>query len=74
MTDAWHMHSTNTVVPKLSSCAADMVVWSRDHCNKLKADIEECRRKIQSFRLNSYGPSQEKVVSLRKKMCRLLSQ
>jgi hypothetical protein len=74
VTDAWHMHSTNSVVSKLSSCAADMVVWSKDHCNKLKVDIEECRRQIQSFRLNSSGTSQEKVVSLRKKMCRLLSQ
>jgi hypothetical protein len=74
VTDAWHMHSPDSIVSKLSSCAADMAVWSRDHCNKLKSDIEECRRHIQTIWLNSFGPSQEQVVSLKKKMCRLLFQ
>lgn len=74
VTDAWHMHSLDSIVSKLSSCAADMVVWSIDHCNKLKSDIEECRQQRQTIRLNSFGPSQEQVVSLRKKTCRLLSQ
>jgi len=74
VTDAWHMHSPNSVVSILSSCVANMVVWSRDHCNKLKSDIEECRRQIETIRLNSSGPSQEHVTSLRKNMCRLLSQ
>lgn len=50
------------------------MVWSRDHCNRPKLDIKDCRRQIQNVQLNSYGPSQESLLSLRKKMSRLLSQ
>ncbi|KEH33512.1 endonuclease/exonuclease/phosphatase family protein [Medicago truncatula] len=53
---------------------ADMVNWSREHCSKLKLDIEDCRRQIQNARLNSIGYNQDQVVRLRKKMSRLLSQ
>lgn len=51
--DAWQVHNTNLVMPKLTLCAADMMAWSREHCNKLKLDIEDCRRQIHNIRLNS---------------------
>ena len=72
--ESWHTQSTNSVISKLSSCAEDIVVWSRDHYDKLELDIEDCRRQIQNVRLNSSGLSQDSLLSLRKKMSRLLSQ
>ena len=74
VTDAWQMQNTVSVMPKMVSCAADMLVWSREHCNKLKIDIEECRRQIQNSGLNSTGSGQDQIVILRKKMSRLLSR
>jgi hypothetical protein len=67
-------HNTSLVLPKLTLCAADMMAWSREHCNKLKLEIEDCRRQIQNIWLNSKGYNQDQVVCLRKKMSRLLSQ
>lgn len=67
MTNAWHEHNAHYVMPKFSH-------WSREHCNKIKSDIEECRRQIQNVRNNSTRYNQEEVVRLRKKMRRLLSQ
>lgn len=74
MFNTWKMQNAVSVMPKMAACAADMVVWGRERCNKLKIDIEECRRQIQNSRLNSTGARQDQIVNLRKKMSRLLSQ
>nr|ABD33242.1 Hemopexin, related [Medicago truncatula] len=55
VTDSWLVYSSNPLIPKLSSCAEDMSAWSKAHCNKLKIDIEDCRRQMKNIRLNSSG-------------------
>ena len=42
VTNSWQEHPMTTLIPKLSSCAEDMLVWKKSHCHKLKKDIEDC--------------------------------
>ena len=58
VTDYWHMHLTHYIIPKLSASADDVSVWSKNHCNKLKSDIEECYRQLKNICVNSVGPMQ----------------
>jgi hypothetical protein len=51
-----------------------MFLWSRNHCKKLKADIEDCQRKLNFLRNNNKGSMQAQLLEVRKKMQRLLAQ
>jgi hypothetical protein len=66
--DSWQVHSNNTLIPKLSSCAEDMSIWRKTHCHKLKDDIEECRRQMQETQLQVSGEDQVRMFELRKRM------
>jgi hypothetical protein len=61
-------------MPRLASCAGDIKSWSKNHCRKLKIDIEECRKEMHNIRLNGAGDSQSKLLEVRKRMNRLLAQ
>jgi hypothetical protein len=61
-------------MPKLSLCADDMWEWKRHHCNKIKRDIEDCRKEMQDIRLHVTGEDQNRMLELRKRMQRLLAQ
>ena len=74
VTNSWQDHSASTLMPKLSSCAEDIWVWKKNHCHKLKTDIEDCRRQMQDIRLRVSGEDQIRMTELRKRMQRLLSQ
>jgi len=74
VTNSWQVHSNNALIPKLSSCAAEMTIWKKTHCHKLKSAIEECRRHMQDTRLQAPGEDQGHMLELRKRMQRLLSQ
>ena len=74
VTNSWQVHSNNALIPKLSSCAAEMTIWKKTHCHKLKRAIEECRRHMQDTRLQAPGEDQGHMLELRKRMQRLLSQ
>ena len=73
VTNSWQVYTTNAFIPKLSSCADDMSVWKKSHCHKIKSDIEDCRKQLQSTRLSSSGEDQVRMFEFRKRMHRLLS-
>ena len=74
VTNSWQVHSNNALIPQLSSCAAEMTVWKKTHCHKLKSAIEECRRHMQDTRVQAPGEDQGHMLELQKRMQRLLSQ
>jgi len=74
VTNSWQVHSNNTLISKLSSCAAEMTSWKKTHCHKLKSAIEECWRHMQDTRLQASGEDQGHMLELRKRMQRVLSQ
>ena len=49
----WQQYNEGDIVSKLEGCAEDLKHWSKTHCNKLKIDIEECRRDLIRFRGSS---------------------
>jgi len=61
-------------MPKLSSCAEDIWMWKKHHCHKLKTDIEDCCKQMQDTRLQVSDEDQIRMIELRKRMQRLLSQ
>jgi hypothetical protein len=74
VTNSWHMNASHPIIPKLTACAADMSLWSRNNCRKLKHNIEECSRQIKLLRDNNTGVAQSQLLEVRKKMQRLLAQ
>jgi exonuclease III len=74
VTNSWQEHSTSTLMPKLSLCAEDISTWKKNHCHKLRTDIEDCRKQMQDTRLQASGENQTRMFELRKRMQRLLSQ
>jgi len=74
VTHSWQVYSTDSLIPKLSSCTDDMSSWKKSHCHKLKIDIEDCRKQLQSTRSSASGEDQVRMFELRKRMQRLLSQ
>jgi len=74
VTNSWQVHSSNTIMSKLSLCAKDISVWKKTHCHNLKRDIENCRKQMQDKRLEAAGEDQTRMFELRKRMQRLLSQ
>ena len=74
VTDSWNQRVDCSLIPRLNACAEDMTRWSRDHCRKLKTDIEECQRQLHNIRLGTSGEGQVQMVEIRKRMIRLLAQ
>ena len=68
VTNSWQEYSTHTIIPKLASCAEDMSVWKKSHCNKLKNDIADCCKQLQETQLGSSGEDQVCMFELRKRM------
>ena len=46
----WQHVSGGDLLTRLEGCAEDLKKWSKSHCNKLKIDIEDCRKKLLRFR------------------------
>ena len=44
--DSWFGSGGNSIINKLSNCAADLTHWSKTHCNKIREDIESCRQQL----------------------------
>jgi len=74
ISNSWQDHSASKLMPKLSLCADDIWAWKKNHCYKLKTDIEECRRQMHDTRLQASGEDQIRITELRKRMQHLLSQ
>ncbi|XP_039687081.1 uncharacterized protein [Medicago truncatula] len=74
VTNSWQVYSHNSLIPKMSSCAEEMSVWSKAHCNKLKSEIEDCRWQLQTMRTHTSREEQVQMFELRKRMQRLLAQ
>jgi len=72
--DSWLLHNDHTVINRLNRCVEDIHSWSREHCNKLKKDIDDCRKKLGLSRINNTGADQVQLLSLRKQMAKLLMQ
>lgn len=64
--------SEDDILPRQQRSAEEMVVWSRNHCNKLKIEIEECRRELNLARISRTGDEQKLLSLLHKRMHRLL--
>jgi len=72
--ESWNGYMDSSVLPRLSRCTGDMSAWSKQHCNKLKLDIENCRRELILARNNSTGEDQTQMWALWQRMNRLLLQ
>jgi hypothetical protein len=72
--DSWQSNSGSDVIHKLSACAEDLSQWSKSHCNKLRIDIEVCRKELNRSR--GVGGIQDELhfETLRKKLDHLLIQ
>jgi len=68
VTNSWQNHLASTLMPKLSLCAEDVWERKKNHCHKLKTDIEECRRQMQDTRLQASREDQIHITELRKRM------
>ena len=74
VTASWNTNLHHPIMPKLAACADDMSSWSRNHCKKLKADIEDCQRQLNFLRNNNTSTNQTQLLEVREKMQRLLAQ
>jgi len=74
VTNSWQVYSNNAIMPKMSSCAEEMVMWSKEHCHKLKSKIEDCRRQLHTMHTTFSGEGQVRNFELRKITQRLLAQ
>jgi hypothetical protein len=64
----WLQSNVGDTVSKLEVCAEELKHWSKSHCNKLKSDIEDCRRDLVRFRgssdINFYEGLQRRMTHL----------
>lgn len=70
----WLNHSDNNVISKLNACAEELTHWSKTHCNRLRVDIEKCRKEMLRCRGNAGTENELHFESLRKRMTQLLVQ
>ena len=71
----WQQSNEGDIVYKLEMCADELKHWSKSHCNKLKVNIEECRRDLVRLRGSSdiifYEGLQRRMISVKKELNRL---
>ena len=72
--DSWLLYNDHTIIHCLNKCAEDIRSWSREHCNKLKKDSDDCRKKLCLSRINNTGAYQVQLMSLHRQMAKLLMQ
>jgi hypothetical protein len=72
--ECWQTTSEDDILPRQQRCAEEMVVWSRNHCNKLKIETEECRHELNLARSSRTGDEKKQLALLHKRMHRLLAQ
>jgi hypothetical protein len=72
--NSWQLNAGNNVMSKLSACAEELTHWSKSHCNKLRIDIEDCRKELNRCRGNAGVENEIHFEALRKKMTQLLVQ
>jgi len=46
----WQSYGDKLIVDKLDMCASDLFVWNRTHFQKMRRDIDICRKKIDIMR------------------------
>ena len=74
MQHTWGLFDDNSILDRLDRCAEDLSSWSKINCNRVKKDIEDCRKQLCHLRSITTGANQDQLVFLRKKMNRLLLQ
>lgn len=70
----WLNHSDNNGISKLNACAEELTHWSKTHCNRLRVDIEKCRKEMLRCCGNAGTENELHFESLRKRMTQLLVQ
>lgn len=71
---SWQQSAYCDVIPRLEACAGDLTNWSRHNCNRLKAEIETCRKALTECRNRGQACDPEQLASLRNQMNQLLIQ
>jgi len=72
--DKWLLYKDHTIIQRLNRCTEDIHFWSREDCNKLKKDIDDCRKQLCLSHINNTGADQVQLLALWKQMTKLLLQ
>lgn len=72
--DQWHNSDGehDGIIDKLKSCGENMLLWSKDDCNKTRKEIERICRKIDRVRHHVGGGDINYFTSLKQPMDSLL--
>jgi hypothetical protein len=72
--NSWLNQTGNNVISKLNACADELTHWSKTHCNRLRIDIEECKKEMSQCRGNARMENEFNFESLRRRTTQLLVQ
>jgi hypothetical protein len=72
--DRWVSYGDQTILQKLNMCASDLSFWNKNQFQRLRRDIDSCRRKIDRIRCHVNSGNVKYFNALRKRMSHLLVQ
>jgi exonuclease III len=62
---SWQHNASYDIIPRLEVCAGELMVWSRNNCNRLKSEIEACRKALNECRNQGQACDPQQLASLR---------
>jgi len=72
--DKWSGHGAQPIGGKLDMCAIDLSSWNRTHFQRVRRDIDDCRKKLDVMRCQVDCDIIKSFNSLRNRMNQLLVQ
>ncbi|PNX77146.1 endonuclease/exonuclease/phosphatase family protein, partial [Trifolium pratense] len=61
--DRWSSYGDQAISQKLNMCALDLTFWNKNHFQRLRHDIDKCRRKIDRLRCQKQNSVLGPVIS-----------
>ncbi|CAJ2628079.1 unnamed protein product [Trifolium pratense] len=74
VSNRWLSYGDHQVLKKLDMCASDLTIWNKNHFQRLRRDIDTCRKKIEQLRSKVNSENVNYFNSLRQRMSQLLVQ
>jgi hypothetical protein len=74
VSNRWLSYGDHRVLKKLDMCASDLTSWNKNHFQRLRRDIDSCRKKIEYVRSKVTSENVNYFNALRQHMSRLLVQ
>jgi hypothetical protein len=72
--DRWHSYCQQAVIDKLNLCATDLSYWNKNHCQHLRREIDNCRKKLDRIQANVNSNDFNYFTALRNRMFCLFVQ